>query len=137
MEIIKGDLCMKKDYYEVLGVNRNASLEEIKKSYRRLARQYHPDANPGNKDTVEKFKEINEAYQVLSDTEKRTTYDRFGHAAFDSRAQAGYGGGFGQGFDPFGDFGSFGDIFDMFLEVLPDHDEETQHPVQRRGKYQC
>ena len=82
MEIIKGDLCMKKDYYEVLGVNRNASLEEIKKSYRRLARQYHPDANPGNKDTVEKFKEINEAYQVLSDSEKRATYDRFGHAAF-------------------------------------------------------
>ena len=116
MEIIKGDLCMKKDYYEVLGVNRNASLEEIKKSYRRLARQYHPDANPGNKDTVEKFKEINVAYQVLSDTEKRTTYDRFGHAAFDSRAQAGYGGGgFGQDFDPFGDFGSFGDIFDMFF----------------------
>ncbi|MBP8933584.1 MAG: DnaJ domain-containing protein, partial [Candidatus Atribacteria bacterium] len=77
---------MKRDYYEVLGVNRNASLEEIKRSYRKLARQYHPDANLGNNDNIEKFKEINEAYQVLSDAEKRATYDRFGHAAFDSRA---------------------------------------------------
>ena len=107
---------MKRDYYEVLGVDRNATLDDIKKSYRKLARQFHPDVNPGNKEAVEQFKEINEAYQVLSDSEKRATYDRFGHAAFDSRAQAGYGGGgFGQDFDPFGDFGSFGDIFDMFF----------------------
>jgi len=107
---------MKRDYYEVLGVDRNATLDDIKKSYRKMARQYHPDVNSGSKDTTEQFKEINEAYQVLSDSEKRAAYDRFGHAAFDSRTQAGYGGGgFGQDFDPFGDFGSFGDIFDMFF----------------------
>ncbi|MFZ5590696.1 MAG: molecular chaperone DnaJ [Bacillota bacterium] len=103
----------KRDYYEVLGVSRQASAEEIKKAYRKLARQYHPDANPNDKDAEAKFKEIAEAYEVLSDPEKRARYDRFGHAGFDGQ---GFGGqGFG-GFEGFGaDFGGLGDIFDMFF----------------------
>ena len=72
----------KTDYYELLGVTRNAGEEEIKKAYRKLALQHHPDKNPGNKQAEEKFKEISEAYQVLSDSQKRAQYDQFGHAAF-------------------------------------------------------
>ncbi len=98
----------KRDYYEVLGVARDASQEEIKKAYRKLARQYHPDANPGDKNAEEKFKEIAEAYEVLSDPEKRASYDRFGHAGVNGQGF----GGFGEGF---GDFGGLGDIFDMFF----------------------
>lgn len=101
----------KRDYYEVLGVSKNAGLDEIKKSYRKLAKQYHPDSNPGNKEAEQKFKEASEAYAVLSDSDKRAKYDQFGHAAFDG---AGGGGGFdfsGMDFsDIFGEFG-FGDIF--------------------------
>ncbi len=105
---------MKRDYYEVLGTDRNASSEDIKRAYRRLARQYHPDVNPGDKDAAEKFKEINEAYQVLSDEEKRAAYDRFGHSAFERGGEGNYGG-FGTDFDPFGDFSNFGDIFDFLF----------------------
>lgn len=97
----------KRDYYEVLGVPKNAGEPELKKAYRNLARKYHPDVNPNNAEAVEKFKEINEAYQVLMDPKKRQAYDQFGHAGAD-------GQGFGfQGFD--GNFSGFGDIFGDIL----------------------
>lgn len=97
----------KRDYYEVLGVDKNADAGTIKKAYYQLAKKYHPDANPGDKVAEEKFKEANEAYEVLSDSDKRAKYDQFGHAAFDPAA--GGGSGFG-GFGGFGDFGDLGDI---------------------------
>jgi molecular chaperone DnaJ len=100
----------KRDYYEVLGVAKGASTEEIKKAYRGLAKKYHPDMNPGDKEAEAKFKEVNEAYDVLSDDEKRKKYDQFGHAAFDP-ASGGFGGGFG-GFD--GSF-DFSDLFSSFF----------------------
>ena len=103
----------KRDYYEVLGVEKNASEGEIKKAYRKLAMKYHPDQNPGDKAAEEKFKEINEAYEVLSDADKKARYDQFGFAGVDPNFGAGggaYGGGF-SGFDGF-DLGSiFGDFF--------------------------
>ena len=101
----------KRDYYEVLGVAKDASAEEIKKAYRKITKENHPDLHPGDKACEERFKEANEAYEVLSDEEKRQKYDQFGHAAFDPNA--GYGGGFG-GFGGFEDIfggGGFGDIF--------------------------
>ena len=106
----------KRDYYEVLGVSREATEDEIKKAYRKLARKYHPDVNKEDKDAAEKFKEINEAYEVLKDPEKRARYDQFGHAGVGQGGfDAGDFGGFG-GFGGFGDFGSdiFDDIFDIF-----------------------
>ena len=108
----------KRDYYEVLGVDKSASAEEIKKSYRKKAMKYHPDRNPGDKEAEEKFKELGEAYEVLSDDDKRSRYDQFGFAGVDPNygaGQGGYGGGFGGGFGGFGGFGDFGDIFgDLF-----------------------
>lgn len=94
----------KRDYYEVLGLDRNGSAEDIKKAYRKLALKYHPDKNPGDKTAEEKFKEIGEAYEALSDPQKRAAYDQYGHAAFDSRMRGG-----GRGFH---------DPFDLFREVF-------------------
>ncbi|WP_422444122.1 molecular chaperone DnaJ [Thermoanaerobacterium sp. DL9XJH110] len=102
----------KKDYYEILGVSRDASEEEIKRAYRKLARQYHPDVNKDDKDAAEKFKEINEAYEVLKDPEKRARYDQFGHAGVGQ-------GGFESGnFGDFGDFGNFGGFGGDFFEDI-------------------
>ena len=100
----------KRDYYEVLGVQKGASAEEIKKAFRKLTKENHPDLHPGDKACEERFKEANEAYEVLSDEEKRKKYDQFGHAAFDPNA--GFGGG---GYGDFSGFGGFGDLFsDLF-----------------------
>ena len=98
-----------RDYYEILGLDKNADADAIKRAYRQLAKKYHPDLNPGDAEAEKSFKEVNEAYSVLSDSEKKAKYDQFGHAAFDPTAGAGggYGGGFGGGF---GDF-DLGDIF--------------------------
>ena len=99
----------KRDYYEVLGLSKGASDDDIKKAYRTLAKKYHPDVNPDDKNAEEKFKEINEAYSVLSDPEKKSRYDQFGHEGVDPSMGGGYGdfSGFG-GFD-------FGDIFSSFF----------------------
>jgi len=102
----------KRDYYEVLGVSKTASEDEIKKAYRKLARQYHPDLHPDDKECAEKFKEVNEAYEVLSDSTKKARYDQFGHAGVDPSYQ---GGGYGGG-NPFsGGFGDMGDIFESIF----------------------
>jgi len=98
----------KRDYYEVLGVSRGASEDEIKKAYKKMARKYHPDLNPGDKTAEEKFKEVNEAYEVLSDADKKARYDQYGHAGVDPNFGAG-------GFDGSFDFGDLGDIFGSFF----------------------
>lgn len=105
----------KRDYYDVLGVQKGASAEDIKKSYRKLAMKYHPDRNPDNKEAEEKFKEAAEAYEVLSDDDKRSRYDQFGFAGVDPNYGAGSSGAYGGGFGGFGDFGDLGDIFGSFF----------------------
>lgn len=114
-------MASKRDYYEVLGISKGASDTEIKKAYRKMAKKYHPDANPDNKEAEAKFKEVNEAYEVLSDPQKKAAYDQYGHSAFEQGGMG--GGGFSGGFSGmdmgdifsgiFGDggFGGFGDIF--------------------------
>lgn len=103
----------KRDYYEVLGIQKGASDDEIKKAYRRMAKQYHPDLNPGNAEAEAKFKECNEAYEVLSDADKKARYDRFGHAGVDPN----YGAGGGGGFDGFGGGMGF-DVGDIFSSIF-------------------
>ena len=105
----------KRDYYDVLGVDKSVSEDDLKKAYRKAAKKYHPDLNPGDEAAAESFKEVNEAYEVLSDKEKRARYDQFGHAGVDPNFGSG-GGGYGSGFGGgFGDFGDLGDIFGSFF----------------------
>ena len=101
-------MSIKKDYYEVLGINKNADDKAIKKAYRKLAKKYHPDINPGDANAEAKFKEVTEAYEILSNPEKRKLYDQFGHAAFDGTggAQSGAYGNAG-GFEGFNGFNGF------------------------------
>ena len=101
----------KRDYYEVLGINKGASDDEIKKAYRQMAKKYHPDLNPGDAEAEKNFKEVNEAYSILSDPQKKARYDQYGHAGVDPSYGAGAGGGFGG----FGDMGDLGDIFSSFF----------------------
>ncbi len=103
----------KRDYYEVLGVDKSVGDDELKKAYRKAAKKYHPDLHPGDKEAEKNFKEVNEAYEILSDKEKRARYDQFGHAGVDPNFGAG-GGGFG-GFDGFEGFGDLGDLFGSFF----------------------
>ena len=103
-----------RDYYEVLGLDKSADADAIKRAYRQLAKKYHPDLNPGDAEAEKNFKEVNEAYSILSDADKKAKYDQFGHAAFDPTAGAGgYGGG---GFS--GGFGDFGDLGDIFSSIF-------------------
>ena len=120
----------KRDYYEVLGVEKSATAEEIKKAYRKKAMQFHPDRNPGDKTAEEKFKEVGEAYEVLSDDDKRARYDQFGFQGVDPNF--GGGNGFGGGFGGFGDFGDLGDIFGEFFGGGSRRASNTNAP--RRGE---
>ena len=121
----------KRDYYEVLGVSKSATQDEIKKAYRKIAKENHPDQHPGDKACEERFKEANEAYEILSDPDKRQKYDQFGHAAFDPNA--GYGGG------GFGGFGGFDDIFggggfgDIFSSIFGGGAQTRNPNAPRRG----
>lgn len=110
------DIMAHQDYYEVLGVPKNASAQELKSAYRKKAMQYHPDKNPNDKAAEEKFKEINQAYEILSDTQKRAAYDQYGHAAFQQGGGPG-GGGYGFGGFDFSQqgFGGFSDIFESMF----------------------
>ncbi|MCX5783227.1 MAG: DnaJ domain-containing protein, partial [Elusimicrobia bacterium] len=114
----------KEDYYHILGVPGNATADEIKSAYRKLAMKHHPDRNPLNKESEEKFKQVNEAYEVLSDERKRQMYDQFGHAG---PAES---GGFGEGFGGFGGFGGGVDINEVFSNFF---EEMTGNSRVRRG----
>lgn len=116
---------MAKDLYEILGVSKNATDDEIKKAYRNLAKKYHPDVNPGNKEAEQKFKEINEAYQILSDPQKRAQYDQFGSSSFEQ-------GGFGQGGFDFGGFGGFTDIFEDIFDMFGGGTRRNSGPQKGR-----
>ncbi len=124
----------KRDYYEVLGVKKDASADEIKKAYRKAAMKYHPDRNPGDKEAEAKFKEVGEAYEVLSDDGKRSRYDQFGFAGVDPNYGAGAGGYGGSGFGGFGGFGDFGDIFSEFFGGGGSSRGGASHNAPRRGE---
>ena len=120
----------KRDYYEVLGVSKGASDDEIKKAFRKLAKQYHPDLHPDDKDAEAKFKEVNEAYEVLSDPSKKAKYDQFGFAGVDPNYGAGAGGR--GGFGGFGGFGDMGDIFDSIFGAFGGGSRQNPN-APRRG----
>ena len=126
---------MKRDYYEILGVSKSASADEIKKAYRKVAMQFHPDRNPGDKAAEEKFKEAAEAYEILSDTDKKAKYDRFGHQAFGpgTPGGGGYGGG---GMDMNDIFSQFGDVFgdDMFGGFFGGGQSRSRGGAKARGQ---
>lgn len=129
----------KRDFYEVLGVDRNVSAEDLKKAYRKLAMKYHPDRNQGDKEAENKFKELNEAYEILSDAQKRAAYDQMGHRAFDGGAGGGFGGsGFGGGGFDFHFQQGAGGFSSIFEDVLHDFmggggQRNRAQPEQRRG----
>ena len=123
---------MIEDPYKVLGLDRDASDEDVKRAYRRLAKKYHPDVNPGDKEAEQKFKEVNEAYAVLSDSEKRAQYDQFGHAAFEPGAGGAGGGGFGGG--GFGGFDGFGGFEDIFSSMFGGFGGQRQRTGPQRGR---
>ena len=123
----------KRDYYEILGVAKGSSQDEIKKAYRKVAMQYHPDRNPGDKSAEEKFKEAAEAYEILSDADKRAQYDRFGHAGVSGNGR-GFGGGNMNMDDIFSQFGDiFGeDIFGSFFRRQHRHKNKRPYPRRTR-----
>ena len=126
----------KRDYYEVLGVEKTATPEEIKKAFRKCAMKYHPDRNPGDKEAEEKFKEVGEAYEVLSDEQKRARYDQFGFAGVDPSYGAGAGGAGGYGgFSDFGGFGGFGDFGDIFGSIFGNSGRAQTQNAPRRGEH--
>ena len=127
----------KRDYYEVLGVSKSATPDELKKAYRQLVKKYHPDLNPGDKEAEEKMKEVNEAYEILSDPEKKEKYDRFGFPGVDPSYGAGQGGPYGGGFGGFGDEMEFdlGDIFGSFFGGFGGGGSSRSNPrAPRRGR---